>query len=450
LIECAPTIDQNGVIYTGSADAVDYNPGYLPALFAVNPNGTVKWIYTNSVGFVMSSPAIAADGTVYFGAGDFNLYALNSNGSLAWTYQTTSDIVGSPAILPDGSVLIASEDGNLYCLWGTAPPQADAPWPMFQQSLDHNGQQPPTTFTNTVPYCGAPFVFNGEYSGSTFAFSMTGTPGSSNWNVYASTNLATTNWTRMASNLVMNSVTGNTNFTDSGVTGRAQKFYKVSRSNCCSQAIGFVNETVARGTNLIANQLYQVDENVLNAEFSIAKAWPMNTLNALFVVSNAWGSAQAGTRIYKWNGHGFDGDTNGESGNPFWIGGGDLTLLPGTGVLMNNVTGTAFTTTFVGLIREQQIFQIPQATNHLSPTTNYLSATIPVAGPLTNITGYVPKSGDIVQLWNTSSNKFISHTNTSGSWSNGGLPALTVGQGFVLITTNAYTWTNTWEQCPSP
>jgi hypothetical protein len=353
------------------------------------------------------------------------------------------------AILSDGSVVFGSEDGNLYCLWGTAPLQTNAPWPMFQQSPGHNAQQPPTDFTNSPAYCGAPFVFNGAYDGSTFEFSMTGTPGSSNWNVYASTNLAETNWTQLATNLTMNATNGNNSFTNSGVTGFSQRFYKVSRSNCCSQAIGFVNLTVLAGTNLIANQFYQVDENILNVESGGGNVSPMNTLNTLFTISNAWTSAQAGTTISKWTGDGFASDTSGYDGLITWTGGGEMTLLPGTGVLLDNVPGTSFTTTFVGLIREQQIFQIQQATNHLIPTTNYLSATIPVAGEITNITGYVPSVGDTIRLWNTTSNEFVSYPYTSEGWTNG-TPSVGVGEGFVLVTTNAYSWTNTWEVCPSP
>jgi hypothetical protein len=450
IIQSAPTIDQNGVIYVGSATLFQDQTG---CVFAINPDGSPKWIFTNQVGYTISAPAVAADGTVYVGDEGGLLYAI-TNGVPRWTFTNTTfeAFIGSPAILPDGSVLIASEDGNLYCLWGTAPVDENSAWPLFQQSLDHNAQQPPTDFTNTVPYCGAPFVFNGFYTGDEFGFSMTGTPGSSNWNVYAITNLTNTSWSLLASNLTMNATNGNNSFTESDVSEYSQRFYKVSRSNCCSQAIGFVNLTVANKTNLIADQLYQVDDNVLFAEFDNGtnNIYPMNTLNSLFAISNAWGIDQAGTQIFKWNGVGFDGTTNDGFTSPTWFGPGAMTLLPGTGVLMNNVTGTSFTTAFVGLIREQQIFQIPQATNHLSPTTNYLSATIPEAGLITNITSYMPTNGDTIQLWNSASNKFVSYAYTSNSWGTNGVPALSVGEGFVLITTNAHAWTNTWEVCPDP
>jgi hypothetical protein len=171
----------------------------------------------------------------------------------------------------------------------------------------------------------------------------------------------------------------------------------------------------------------------------------MNSLNALFAVSNAWGLAESGTAIYKWNGSGFDGDTNGGTFDVTWVGTGDLTLLPGSGVIMSNATGIRFTNTFVGLIREEQVFQIQRGTNAFS--TNYLSASIPVAGYITNITGYVPHNGDSIQLWNTNTQSYNPYQYNLGTWSPAS-PELGIGEGFVLITTNTYSWTNTWLQCP--
>jgi outer membrane protein assembly factor BamB len=438
IIQSAPTIDQNGVIYVGSAAPLQ---DYLGCVFAINSNGTPKWVFTNYGSFVSSSPAIAANGTIYAGDGGADVYAI-SNGTAIWTYTTGGSIVGSPAILPDGSVLITSEDGNLYCLWGTAPTEANAPWPMFQQSLDHNGQQAPTAFTNGVTYNGAPFVFNGFYTGSEFGFSMTGTPGSSNWSVYASTNLAQTNWTLLASNLTMNSTNGNTNFTDTFGAGVSNKFYVVSRTNSTSQTIGFYKQIIAPGTNLVADQLYQVDDNILNVGFNLGYMYPMNTLYPLFAFSNSWGSAQYQTRIYKWNGTGFTSATNTGVDSPEWPSNLDMTLLPGYSVLMVH-TNAAFTNTFVGLVRGEQIFHVGPESNG-SPSTNYLSTSVPASGYITNISGYVPHNGDTIKLWNTSTSNYVSYPYSGNSWT-AGTPQLAVGQGFLLITTNEETWTNNWQ-----
>jgi len=105
----------------------------------------------------------------------------------------------------------------------------------------------------------------------------------------------------------------------------------------------------------------------------------------------------------------------------------------------------AFEIMFTGLVRNQQIFS-------LEAGTSYLSATAPMAGAITSITGYAPTNGDTVKLWKTSTSNFVSYAYSSGSWGTNGVPMLSVGQGFVLISANARTWTNTWDTgvCGSP
>ena len=78
--------------------------------------GTLKWHYDigSEVG---SSPAIGADGTVYFGAEDKNLYALNpQDGSIQWTFTTGAAIKTPPTIDANGTVYFASDDTNLYAV----------------------------------------------------------------------------------------------------------------------------------------------------------------------------------------------------------------------------------------------------------------------------------------------------------------------------------------------
>ena len=107
--QSSPAIGADGTIYIGSRD---------DNLYALNSeNGSEKWIYQTSV-LAGSSPAIGADGTVYIGGED--LYALNpEDGSLNWGYQTSSTTYSSPAISSDGTVYVASGDSYLYAI---APP----------------------------------------------------------------------------------------------------------------------------------------------------------------------------------------------------------------------------------------------------------------------------------------------------------------------------------------
>jgi outer membrane protein assembly factor BamB len=64
---------------------------------------------------VVSSPAYA-DGTLYVGSADHNLYALKaSDGSLRWKFQTDGSVASSPAI-DQGRVFFGSIDGNFYAV----------------------------------------------------------------------------------------------------------------------------------------------------------------------------------------------------------------------------------------------------------------------------------------------------------------------------------------------
>jgi serine/threonine protein kinase len=56
------------------------------------------------------------DGSIYIGAYDNNLYALNaSNGEFIWKFATEGGIVSKPAIY-EGNIYIGSEDQRLYCI----------------------------------------------------------------------------------------------------------------------------------------------------------------------------------------------------------------------------------------------------------------------------------------------------------------------------------------------
>jgi outer membrane protein assembly factor BamB len=63
--DASPAIDANGLLYFGSHN------GNSTAMY---PKGTLRWRY-KALGPVLSSPAIGGDGTILFGCGDGRLYA---------------------------------------------------------------------------------------------------------------------------------------------------------------------------------------------------------------------------------------------------------------------------------------------------------------------------------------------------------------------------------------
>jgi outer membrane protein assembly factor BamB len=88
---------------------------------AVGPaSPTVKWFFPAAV---TAQPAVAADGTIYFGTYEGTLYALRADGSVKWTYSggTGVSFGGTPAIRADGTVLVGAQTepdaiGELYAV----------------------------------------------------------------------------------------------------------------------------------------------------------------------------------------------------------------------------------------------------------------------------------------------------------------------------------------------
>ena len=74
----------------------------------------VKWSFKTN-GPIISSPSVA-DGLVYVGSADGNLYAVDLNtGQQKWKFQTRGQVDSTPAIA-DGMVFFLSYDGGFYAL----------------------------------------------------------------------------------------------------------------------------------------------------------------------------------------------------------------------------------------------------------------------------------------------------------------------------------------------
>jgi outer membrane protein assembly factor BamB len=99
-----PTIGPNGVIYAA----------YGQTLFAINPDGSQLWKYDTGA-FIHGAPAVATDGTVFFGSADGKIYALDANGQLLWSNLLSSSI--TPAWqwpLNDGLGTVAAPSTGPY------------------------------------------------------------------------------------------------------------------------------------------------------------------------------------------------------------------------------------------------------------------------------------------------------------------------------------------------
>jgi eukaryotic-like serine/threonine-protein kinase len=128
-VNSSPALD-GGAVYAGSLDgnfyAVDAETGKLkwkfktsgerrfsaPGIHGAMPRTEMM---PDPFDVFLSSPAVA-NGMVYFGSGDHNVYALDKkNGDLKWKFTTGNVIHASPAI-DGGTLYIGSWDRYLYAL----------------------------------------------------------------------------------------------------------------------------------------------------------------------------------------------------------------------------------------------------------------------------------------------------------------------------------------------
>jgi len=145
-------LDSNDTIYTVG--------GWK--LHAINPNGTIKWIY-EAHEIAETTPAINEDGTIYFGA--VGLHAVNPNGTRKWEYSTGNRIRSSPNIGNNGIIYFGDYNGYLHAVY----PNGTLKW-KYQMSTEswNSVESSPAIDQNGFIYCGA-------QNGKIYAFYPNGT-----------------------------------------------------------------------------------------------------------------------------------------------------------------------------------------------------------------------------------------------------------------------------------
>jgi outer membrane protein assembly factor BamB len=139
-IRSHPAIGADGTIYAVSDD------GYL---YAIYPNGQLRWKYWTEGTGNDCSPAIARDGTIY--VENMNNYsegyvdAIDStSGGFKWQTAVPIQMVSCVAIGKDGTVYAPNFNGgdtepSLYAINSSSGPLANTPWPMFHHDLKRTG-----------------------------------------------------------------------------------------------------------------------------------------------------------------------------------------------------------------------------------------------------------------------------------------------------------------------
>ena len=125
--ETSPAVSQDGTIYVTSWKISNSDPKVKTGLTSITPKGAIKWSYGISKTFPNdpniyvgsdSSPIIGADGIIYFGSDAGYVYAVNPNGTLKWKFEEKTnhpnvypEFDNSPAIDADGTLYICHAGG---------------------------------------------------------------------------------------------------------------------------------------------------------------------------------------------------------------------------------------------------------------------------------------------------------------------------------------------------
>ena len=114
-----------GATATSSDESTIYAVGGK-VLYAFSSSGEKQlWSFTEPTDNIYGEPNVGPDGIIYMGSWDTYVYAVNSDGSLKWKYQTDGAIapLASPTLSLDGKTIYVgsgdpnkNEGGTLYAL----------------------------------------------------------------------------------------------------------------------------------------------------------------------------------------------------------------------------------------------------------------------------------------------------------------------------------------------
>ena len=150
-ILASPAIGSDGTIYISSNN-----------LYAINPNGSIKWI-CNLGGVFYSSPTIGEDGSIYIGSLNGYVFKVSKNGSVIWSCKVGDLVASSPAIGPDGTIYVGTSE-NFRGRMVAINPNGSIKWTI-------NLQRDNSTFFSSSPAIGSDgTIYIGNHIGEFYAF----------------------------------------------------------------------------------------------------------------------------------------------------------------------------------------------------------------------------------------------------------------------------------------
>jgi YD repeat-containing protein len=128
---------QRSSVAIGS-DGTLYAGGYHSLIVALNPaDGTTRWSVPTTGTTYM--PALGADGTIYSTTYAGDLIAFDPDGNQLWRFHTGERIYVAPVIDRDGTIYVGTGTGQVHSVADNSGGPARTPWPMERHDSASTG-----------------------------------------------------------------------------------------------------------------------------------------------------------------------------------------------------------------------------------------------------------------------------------------------------------------------
>lgn len=140
----SPAIAEDGTIYVAA-----YKPTWGYNFYSISPEGSVNWRYESDAEAMSASPVIDKYGIIYIGDWDGVFYAFNSDGTIKWKYQTLNKIFPSAAIAEDGTIYVGAHSKTFIAYLYAIEPINNNP-PEKPEITGQTNGKPRTEYTFTA------------------------------------------------------------------------------------------------------------------------------------------------------------------------------------------------------------------------------------------------------------------------------------------------------------
>jgi outer membrane protein assembly factor BamB len=107
-VEGSAIIGPEGTVYIGADDG---------RVYALNgATGAILWATTVHTAGADSTPVLGADGCLYVGAGHSVVALDAATGAQKWRFETAGDVESAPTLAPDGTLYFGADDAKVYAL----------------------------------------------------------------------------------------------------------------------------------------------------------------------------------------------------------------------------------------------------------------------------------------------------------------------------------------------